>query len=200
MLPGRVGRWGRPAWGGALAQSEHTGKATFTDAMTRTHSSSYTLEKNVTYSTGPFEDGVVFSTVPYDRYVYKIVQGFGGKFLENGPVAVDQGTGSNSADIDVSHAHAVGGSLEVGFQVDVEAVGATLLGGFSVGVSRQAAFSWTSNSSTPYHATVGAIEDPSDFTTYGYQYGMFTYVYVEGDPTQPRDQRPQFEVINFWVQ
>lgn len=252
--------------GGAAAQSEATVKATFSAAVSHSRADTYTLEKHVVYATGPLEDGVVFSTVPYDRYVYRIlqhadstlvghlvnvnlprqpivqlversyfnsvqapgafqvdgrvfqhtvgdprtyptpaerdqlVQSFGGKDLENGPVSVGQGGGSTSVDIDVSHAHSVGGALEVGFSVDVEAVGATILGGFSVGVGREAAFTWTSESSTSYSASVGNIADPADFRNYGYQYGLFSYVYVEGDPSTPRTERAQFEVIDFWVQ
>lgn len=33
----------------------------------------YTVEKTITYSSGPLEDGVVFTTVPYDVYRYEIV-------------------------------------------------------------------------------------------------------------------------------
>jgi hypothetical protein len=33
----------------------------------------YTVEKSRTFTTGPFEDGVVFTTIPYDRYTYTIV-------------------------------------------------------------------------------------------------------------------------------
>ena len=32
------------------------------------------VEKNIVYSTGPLEDGVLFVSVPYDIYRYTIVQ------------------------------------------------------------------------------------------------------------------------------
>ena len=33
----------------------------------------YTVEKSRTFTTGPFEDGVIFTTIPYDRYTYTIL-------------------------------------------------------------------------------------------------------------------------------
>lgn len=33
----------------------------------------YTVEKSRTFTSGPFEDGVVFTTIPYDRYTYTIL-------------------------------------------------------------------------------------------------------------------------------
>ncbi|MDH4229526.1 MAG: hypothetical protein OEW11_07260 [Nitrospirota bacterium] len=36
-------------------------------------SHSYTVEKSITYESGPMEDTVVFTTVPYDRYTYEIL-------------------------------------------------------------------------------------------------------------------------------
>lgn len=38
---------------------------------TKQVSESYELTKSRTFSTGPFEDGVIFTSVPLDRYVYK---------------------------------------------------------------------------------------------------------------------------------
>jgi hypothetical protein len=54
----------------------------------RTTSRSYELSKSQTYSTGPFEDGVVFNSIPVDRYNYEVIsdntdQGsMPGEFLE----------------------------------------------------------------------------------------------------------------------
>lgn len=48
-------------------------EATATLATTSTKGSTYTLEKSVTYTTGAMEDAVVFTTVPYDSYVYRII-------------------------------------------------------------------------------------------------------------------------------
>jgi len=48
-------------------------EATATVAATATRGTSYSLEKSVTFTTGSMEDGVVFTTIPYDRYTYTIV-------------------------------------------------------------------------------------------------------------------------------
>jgi hypothetical protein len=52
------------------------GEAEFKKTVTLTASLSagiaYTVEKSRTFTTGPLEDGVVFTTIPYDRYVYTI--------------------------------------------------------------------------------------------------------------------------------
>lgn len=39
-----------------------------------TTSSSYELSKSQTFSTGPFEDGVVFTSIPVDRYAYTLIR------------------------------------------------------------------------------------------------------------------------------
>jgi hypothetical protein len=114
--------------------------------------------------------------------------------LLHGPVTVGQGGGSTSVSIDVAEAHSNGFALEIGFEYEVEAVGATVLAGFSVGISTQASFAWSWGTSTSYSASVGNIADPTEFAVHGYDYGMFTYVY-EDDVTGQ-----QFEVIDFWVQ
>jgi len=48
-------------------------EATATVAATRTRGTAYSVEKSVTFSTGSMEDAVVFTTIPYDRYSYKII-------------------------------------------------------------------------------------------------------------------------------
>ena len=42
-------------------------------ALTATYGHEYTLEKSVTYTTGPLEDTVIFTSVPYDKYMYTIL-------------------------------------------------------------------------------------------------------------------------------
>lgn len=42
-------------------------------ALTGTASHAYSLEKSVTYTTGPLEDTVIFTTIPYDHYMYTIL-------------------------------------------------------------------------------------------------------------------------------
>lgn len=47
--------------------------ATVRSAYSKTTSSAYTLTKRVEYTTGPNEDGVIFTTIPYDQYTYTIL-------------------------------------------------------------------------------------------------------------------------------
>lgn len=255
---------GMKAIGGALTQSELEAKGKFSLAASYAHGYSYELEKSVVYATGPLEDAVVFSAIPYDQFTYEIVQhsdptligqevtvnlprepitllversyfnsaqtdddlkidasifphtvgdpttyrnlaqrnalltdlntDHGRSALLNGPVHVGQGGGSTEVSIDVSESSSNGGALEIGFEYEVEAVGATILAGFSVGISLEASFSWSKGTSTSYSASVGNIADPTEFAVHGYGYGMFTYVY-EDDVTGQ-----QFEVIDFWVE
>ena len=37
-------------------------------------SASYELSKSQTFSTGPFEDGVIFTSIPVDRFIYQIIR------------------------------------------------------------------------------------------------------------------------------
>jgi len=48
-------------------------KDTLTLSASRSAGESYTVEKSRTFTTGSLEDGVVFSTIPYDRYTYTIL-------------------------------------------------------------------------------------------------------------------------------
>lgn len=119
---------------------------------------------------------------------------FGREALSNGPVQVGQGTGHTEVAIDVSESSHVGGALEIGFQIDLQVVGATVLAGFSIGRSGEASFTWSHGTSTSYSASVGNIADGTEFANDRYGYGMFTYVYEDVDSHQ------QFEVIDFWVE
>jgi len=47
--------------------------ATFTAEATRLQGTAYTLTQRVEHTTGPIEDGVLFTTVPLDQYTYEIV-------------------------------------------------------------------------------------------------------------------------------
>ncbi len=51
------------------AETEHK----ISVALTATGSHSYSVEKSVSFETGPIEDTVIFTTVPYDRYTYEIL-------------------------------------------------------------------------------------------------------------------------------
>lgn len=48
-------------------------KSTVTATASAWAGSAYTVEKTITYSTGSLEDGVVFTSIPYDVYRYDIV-------------------------------------------------------------------------------------------------------------------------------
>ncbi|MEX2502929.1 MAG: fibronectin type III domain-containing protein [Trueperaceae bacterium] len=255
---------GMKAIGGALTQSEVTAKGTFSVAASYVRSYSYALEKSIAYATGPLEDAVIFTAVPYDQFFYEVVQhpdpdmvgqevtmsmprepvtlmverGYfnraqadgalqigdavfehvvgepasypsvsdrdailddlswrhGRTAVMHGPVFVGQGGGSTEVSIDVSEEVSHGGALEVGFEYEVEAVGASVLTGFSVGVSAEAAFARSSGTSTHYSGSVGNIADESEFARDGYGYGIFAYVHE--DPAVGQ----QFEVINYWVE
>jgi hypothetical protein len=66
--------------------------------------------------------------------------------------------------------------------------------GGSIGGSVDAGLSWGTSNSTIYRGTVGDIA-PDDFAGNGYSYGLFTYIYNYGDRG-----KPQFEVVNYWVE
>lgn len=57
-------------WVGDYTESE---KFSMQETATFSTSAAYTLTKSVTYSTGSMKDGVVFTTIPFDQYTYKIV-------------------------------------------------------------------------------------------------------------------------------
>ncbi len=50
-----------------------TEKEAIAATATMTTSNSYNVTKTVTYATGSMQDGVIFTTVPYDQYTYTIV-------------------------------------------------------------------------------------------------------------------------------
>jgi hypothetical protein len=47
--------------------------ATFSEEATEVQGSAYTLTRRVEHTTGPIEDGVLFTTIPIDQYTYTIV-------------------------------------------------------------------------------------------------------------------------------
>lgn len=230
-------------------------KKTITFSASISAGVAYTVEKSRVFSTGPLEDGVVFTTIPYDRYTYKILSHpdpelIGGEVvvslprepimlkaergfynanivdtsipigsnvfshtvgdvqsypsegeknslltqydgLENGPISVGQGSGSDGLGIDVSTAISAGASLGIEIEKSVDVTAGPALAGFSVGYGVSASLTVTSGSSTSYSVTVGDL-DAASFADNQYSYGMFTYVQTVEDQ--------EFEVINFWVE
>ncbi len=47
--------------------------ATLETHLSQTQSKAYTLTKRISYTTGPNEDSVIFTTIPYDQYTYTIL-------------------------------------------------------------------------------------------------------------------------------
>jgi hypothetical protein len=230
-------------------------KQTVTATASLSAGASYVVEKSRVFTTGPLEDGVVFTTIPYDRYTYAILSHpdpelVGGEVvvslprepimlkverefynasiveasfpinenvfshtvgdvqsypsvseknsllsqydgLENGPISVGQGQGSDGLGIDVSTAISAGASLGVEYEESVDVTAGPALTGYSVGYGVSASLTITSGSSTSYSVTVGDL-DAENFAANQYSYGMFTYV-------QPVSGQ-EFEVINFWVE
>ncbi|MGB5348133.1 MAG: hypothetical protein WBN10_00945 [Polyangiales bacterium] len=230
-------------------------KKTVTVTASLSAGASYVVEKSRVFTTGPLEDGVVFTTIPYDRYTYKILSHpdpelVGGEVvvslprepimlkverefynasiveasfpidgnvfshtvgdiesypsvseknsllseydgLENGPISVGQGEGSDGLGIDVSSAISLGASLGVEYEESVDVTAGPALAGYSVGYGASASLTISSGASTSYSVTVGDL-DAENFAANQYSYGMFTYV-------QPVSGQ-EFEVINFWVE
>jgi hypothetical protein len=59
--------------GGFITQSEASVKATVSATATAMTGSAYSLTKSVEYTSGPQEDTVIFTTVPFDQYTYEIL-------------------------------------------------------------------------------------------------------------------------------
>lgn len=229
-------------------------KETITATASLSAGQAYTVEKSQVFTSGPMEDSVVFTSVPYDRYVYTVVSHpdpdmvggtvevllprepillkverefynghivdnaaigsnvfdhtpgdlatypstsrknqllsqYGG--LENGPLSVGQGTGSEGLGIDVSTEVSAGGSLGIEVERSVDVTAGPALAGFSVGYGVNASLTFTSGTKTSYAVTVGDLS-AATFAEHQYSFGMFTYVQSLEDQ--------EFEVINFWVQ
>jgi hypothetical protein len=113
--------------------------------------------------------------------------------LDVGPISVGQGSGETELTLEVGNEISEGGELELGFEVELEVTGGTVLGGVSFGASTSDSFRVTSGESTTYTGVVGAIE-AADFSANRYSFGLFTYVY--------RDQATgqEFEVLDYWVE
>ncbi|MDH5516348.1 MAG: VCBS repeat-containing protein [Gammaproteobacteria bacterium] len=56
----------------AIRISEVSAKVKVSASLSLSHSAAYTYSESVTYETGPIEDTVIFTTIPYDVYSYTI--------------------------------------------------------------------------------------------------------------------------------
>lgn len=113
--------------------------------------------------------------------------------LEVGPQAVGQGAGTTEVTLQVGTAISSGGSLAVGFELDVETTAGGVLVGTSVGVESTSTWRVESGSSTTYTGVIGAI-DAANFAGNRYSFGLFTYT------LRPVGGRQQFQVLNYWVE
>ena len=59
--------------GGFITQSEFELRGTVTSSLTVTLGAAISRTDTVTFATGPIEDTVIFTTVPIDRYTYRVV-------------------------------------------------------------------------------------------------------------------------------
>jgi hypothetical protein len=155
------------------------------------------------YNTHIFEGGMVvgddvfqhtigeLSTYPSVADKNQLLGLHGG--LQNGPISVGIGTGQTHAEIQVGESWSSGGTLEVSYELEVKATGATVMAGFTVGGSTSDSLTITSGQQTTYRGTVGAIEG-FDYPANAYQFGLFTYVLPEPSG------RYEFEVLNYWVE
>jgi|GEM_PF-1099852 len=102
--------------------------------------------------------------------------------------------GESSIEIAFTESTDYRAGAEIDYELSAETTvpGATV--GGSVGGSVDAGLSWGTSTSTIYRGSVGDIA-PGDFASNRFSYGLFTYIYNYGDAT-----RPQFEVVNYWVE
>lgn len=242
--------------GGALTQSEISLKGTLSTTASAMTGDSYSLTQHVVYTTGPLEDSVIFTTVPYDTWTYEVVSHptdpalvgqlipisiprepitliaereffnstlrpgelqIGSNVFQHTPGVIEsyptlaqkntilgqhgglatpvqsvgQGTSSTEIGLAVGTEHSEGGSLEVGYEFELEATVATVMVGFSVGASVENSFSITSGTETSYTGAIGSL-DSEHFAENLYSFGLFTYV-------MPLEGR-EIEVVNYWVE
>jgi len=59
--------------GGVITQSEFELRGSVTTTLTATLGAAISRTDTITYATGPVEDTVIFTSVPVDRYTYRVV-------------------------------------------------------------------------------------------------------------------------------
>jgi len=102
--------------------------------------------------------------------------------------------GASSIEVRFTESTDYRAGFEIDYELSAETTAPGVVVGGSVGGSLNAGLSWGTSNASIYRGTVGDIA-PSDFAGNGYSYGLFTYIYNYGDPS-----RPQFEVVNYWVE
>lgn len=68
--------------GGLITQSGFEMKATVTAAASATVGTAYNLSESVFFTTGAQEDSVVFTCIPMDRYIYRVVRHYDEELLD----------------------------------------------------------------------------------------------------------------------
>ncbi|MBW1874967.1 MAG: hypothetical protein JRI98_06210 [Deltaproteobacteria bacterium] len=150
---------------------------------------------NIVDTSVPVDDNMFSHTVgdlqsyPSVSEKNMLLSQYGG--LENGPISVGQGGGSDGLGIDVSTEISLGASLGIEIEKSVDVTAGPAMAGYSVGYGVSASLTVTSGASTSYSVTVGDLSAET-FADSQYSYGMFTYVQTVSDE--------EFEVINFWVE
>lgn len=113
--------------------------------------------------------------------------------LAVGPHQVGQGGGFDTLILSVGQSVGSGGSLEIGFELDVRVTVGGVMTGFSVGSATTDTLMVTSGSATEYSGSVGHI-DALHWAQSTYAWGLYTYVQHDSATGQA------FEVVNYWVQ
>ncbi len=216
----------------------------------------YRLERSVVYETGPLEDTVIFTTIPYDLYTYEIVS-HPDEELEGGEMIVSlpreprrlmvereffneimaehsvhigddvfahspgdplsyptvtdrndllsgagsdligdsewvpEGTGLVEVELVLAEIEEHQESLETSYSMEVSTTAGAVIAGFSVGHGTEETLTVTTEESTIYGASVGAIEGDA-WEELRYAFGLFMY---------PIGTGPQsFQVVNYWVE
>ena len=101
--------------------------------------------------------------------------------------------GSTEVGLTIGEAWSEGGSLELGYEIEVRATVVGVVAGFSVGGSHGSSLLVTSASETSYTGSVGTI-DAANFFANQYAFGLFTYVHSDARTGQ------QFEVVDYWIE
>lgn len=113
--------------------------------------------------------------------------------IQSSLISVGQGTGSVGVTLGIENAQSMLMAYEVGTKIELEVVAATVLTGFSIGGSFGASLRTTYGQETTYSGSVGSIAG-SDFDTNSYDFGLFSYYYLDPESLQ------RFQVINYWVE
>jgi len=147
---------------------------------------------------GPMIDASVFTHAAGDPGSYPSRAGKDaalGQYdgLEIGPVTAGEGGGATTLEINVANETGSTTAYGVDFEFAVQATAGVVVGGYSVGASKEKSLQIVHGEESSYEGTVSNL--PSDtFAANGYSWGLYTYVLDDHESDQ------EFEVINYWVE